>query len=280
MQQIREVLTSLICFNNCLYLFKYFTFTMRFIWLILIFSIIYNHTQAQTAFIDGQRNYVRVVDAIHHKQDTLIKQCEAIGLGWPIKQLYIRSFKYDRELEVWGRQSNNEPFKLFKTYKVCAIAGSLGPKRMEGDFQIPEGFYYINVFNPKSTYHLSLGLNYPNASDRILSDSLHPGGEIFIHGDCVTVGCIPIKDNQIEEVYLLAAYAKNAGQDFIPVHVFPARYNNKKSIEYLCHMVQDNTTLQQFFDNLQQGYNYFEQNKQLPIITINKKGEYGFINKE
>lgn len=249
---------------------------MRFIWLILIFSIIYNHTQAQTAFIDGQRNYVRVVDAIHHKQDTLIKQCEAVGLDWPIKQLYIRSFKYERILEVWGRQTNKEPFKLFKTYQVCAIAGSLGPKRMEGDFQIPEGFYYINVFNPKSTYHLSLGLNYPNPSDRILSDSLHPGGEIFIHGDCVTVGCIPIKDNQIEEVYLLAAYAKNAGQDFIPVHVFPARYNNKKSIEYLCHMVQDNTTLQQFFDNLQQGYNYFEQNKQLPIITINKKGEYGF----
>lgn len=245
-----------------LFLFLFFTITLTI--------------EAQTSFIDVQHNYTRVTDAIHRKQDTLIKQCETAGLVWPIKQLYIRSFKYDRELEVWGRDNNAEPFKLFKTYKVCAIAGSLGPKRMEGDFQIPEGFYYINIFNPQSAYHLSLGLNYPNVSDRILSDSLHPGGEIFIHGDCVTVGCIPITDNQIEEVYLLAAYAKNFGQDFIPVHIFPARYKNKKSIEYLCRITQENVRLQGFFDNLQEGYNYFEQYKRLPIITINKKGEYVF----
>ena len=247
---------------------------MRPIYLFFTFLILYNCTQAQTSFIEVQRNYIRVADAMRHKQDTLIKQCEAAGLKWPIKQIYIRSFKYERALEVWGRESSTEDFKLFKTYKVCAIAGSIGPKRMEGDFQIPEGFYYINIFNPKSTYYLSLGLNYPNPSDRILSDSARPGGEIFIHGDCVTIGCIPITNTQIEELYLLAAYAKSAGQDFIPVHIFPARYKNKKSSEYLCRTAQDNTKLQAFFDNLQQGYNYFEQKKQLPIIMVNKKGEY------
>ncbi len=247
---------------------------MRTIYLLLTFLTLYSHTQAQTSFIEAQRNYIRVADAMRHKQDTLMKQCEAAGLKWPIKQIYIRSFKYERALEVWGRESSTEDFKLFKTYKVCAIAGSLGPKRMEGDFQIPEGFYYINMFNPKSTYYLSLGLNYPNPSDKILSDSARPGGEIFIHGDCVTIGCIPITNTQIEELYLLAAYAKSAGQDFIPVHIFPARYKNKKSSEYLCRTAQDNTKLQAFFDNLQQGYNYFEQKKQLPIIMVNKKGEY------
>jgi murein L,D-transpeptidase YafK len=86
---------------------------------------------------------------------------------------------------------------------------------MEGDYQVPEGFYYINEFNPKSAYHLSLGLNYPNASDKVLSDSIKPGGDIYIHGNCVTVGCIPLQNNQIEELYVLAANAKNAGQDFI-----------------------------------------------------------------
>ncbi len=229
---------------------------------------------AQPSFMDIQQNYVRVVEAMQHKYDTLVNRSMELGFQWPIKQLYIRSFKYERELEVWGRQNSKESFKLFKTYKVCAIAGSIGPKRMEGDFQIPEGFYYINIFNPKSTYYLSLGLNYPNPSDRILSDSARPGGEIFIHGDCVTIGCIPITNTQIEELYLLAAYAKSAGQDFIPVHIFPARYKNKKSSEYLCRTAQDNTKLQAFFDNLQQGYNYFEQKKQLPIIMVNKKGEY------
>src|SRR5690606_26788584 len=131
------------------------------------------------------------------------------------------------------------PFQHFKTYKVCALAGTLGPKRMEGDYQVPEGFYYINEFNPRSVYHLSLGLNYPNASDRYLSDAIQPGGDIYIHGSCVTTGCIPITDSQIEELYALATYAKNAGQDFIPVHIFPVRFNVKKSADYLTKYVRD-----------------------------------------
>ncbi|WP_368737359.1 murein L,D-transpeptidase family protein, partial [Acinetobacter pittii] len=81
---------------------------------------------------------------------------------------------------------------------VCALSGVLGPKRKEGDYQVPEGFYYINEFRPNSNYHLALGLNYPNAADIQWSDSLHPGNEIFIHGGCITVGCIPIQDHQIE----------------------------------------------------------------------------------
>ena len=71
-------------------------------------------------------------------------------------------------------------------------SGTMGPKRLQGDYQVPEGFYYINEFNPNSNYHLHLGLNYPNASDKILSDSLRPGGDIYIHGSCVSIGCIPL----------------------------------------------------------------------------------------
>ena len=85
-------------------------------------------------------------------------------------------------------------------------SGTTGPKRLQGDFQVPEGFYHINEFNPNSNYHLSMGLNYPNSSDRILSDSLRPGGEIYIHGSCVSVGCIPLNDDEIEELYLIASY--------------------------------------------------------------------------
>lgn len=99
------------------------------------------------------------------------------------------------------RNDRKEPFTLFKTYKVCALAGSLGLKRMEGDYQLPEGFYYINEFNPKSNYHLSLGINYPNASDKVLSDSYKPGGDIYIHGSCVTVGCIPVKDALLADTF-------------------------------------------------------------------------------
>lgn len=229
---------------------------------------------AQMSFVDYQRNFPRVASAIKLKEDTLKKQFAVAGLTWPAKQIYIRSFKYDSQLEVWVRNSVKEPYKLFKTYRVCAMAGSLGPKRMQGDYQVPEGFYYVNEFNPKSTYHLSLGINYPNASDRILSDSVQPGGDIYIHGSCLTVGCIPIQDSQIEELYILAAQAKNSGQDFIPVHIFPVRYNNQRSVDFLNKSIKDDKDLVQFSGDLKQVYEYFEEKKKLPLISVNPKGQY------
>lgn len=237
-----------------------------------VFSLAF--AQPQVSFIEVQKSYPRVASALNKKTDTLQKQFAKADLQWPPKQIYFRSFKYDSQLEVWVRNANNEPYKLFKTYKVCALSGSLGPKRMEGDYQVPEGFYYINVFNPRSNYHLSLGINYPNASDVLLSDSVTPGGEIYIHGSCVTVGCIPIKDDQIEEVYLLASHAKAQGQDFIPVHIFPIRYNNPKSLDYLARTTKTDQGYQKFAVKIKEVYDFFEEKKKLPLISVNTKGEY------
>lgn len=225
-------------------------------------------------FIDYQKTLNRPGEALRRKEDTLQKQFEAKKLVWPAKYIYIRSFKYDSNLEVWVKNEAKEEFKLFKTYKVCALAGTLGPKRMEGDYQVPEGFYYINEFNPSSAYYLSLGINYPNLSDKILSDSVRPGSAIYIHGSCVTVGCIPITDQQIDELYILAAHAKNQGQDFIPVHIFPIRYAVKKSAKYLATLTANDPALQKFAERLEQAYDYFDKVHQLPVILINDKGEY------
>lgn len=228
------------------------------------------------SFVDYQRTQPRPADALKRKEDTLQKQFEAKGLSWPAKYVYIRSFKYDAQLEVWVKNERREPFKLFKTYRVCALAGTLGPKRMAGDYQVPEGFYYINEFNPNSNYYLSLGINYPNASDRLLSDSLRPGGDIYIHGSCVTVGCIPVTDQQIDEIYIMAAYAKNAGQDYIPVHIYPVRYNNKKSADYLAALTRTDGQLKAFEERLETVYDHFELTHQLPVIMTNTSGQYVF----
>ena len=177
-------------------------------------------------------------------------------------------------MELWIKDELNQPFSLFKTYKVCALAGSMGPKRMEGDYQVPEGFYLVNKFNPKSDYHLSLGINYPNVSDRILSDLERPGSEIYIHGSCVTVGCIPVTDEKMEDIYIIAAHARNMGQDFIPVHIFPIRFNVQRSVEYLDNLTKDDPQLKQFASKLEDAFDYFEKYRQLPVIMINEKGEY------
>jgi murein L,D-transpeptidase YafK len=226
------------------------------------------------SFIDYQKTFSRPNDALNRKEDTLEKQFADKKLKWPAKYIYIRSFKYDSQMEVWVKNKIAEPFQLFKTYKVCALAGSLGPKRMEGDYQVPEGFYTISDFNPNSTYYLSLGLNYPNLSDKILSDSLRPGSDIYIHGSCVTVGCIPMTDQQIDELYILAAYAKDQGQDFIPVHIFPIRYNKEKSVKYLETLTKDDPALKKFADRLEDAFDYFEKYKQLPVVLVDTKGGY------
>ena len=234
----------------------------------------YKNGTSISTFIDYQKTFQRPDESFKRKEDTLQKQFETKNLQWPAKYIYIRSFKYDSQLEVWVKDEIKEPFKLFKTYKVCALAGTLGPKRLEGDYQVPEGFYYINEFNPHSQFYLSLGINYPNISDRILSDSLRPGRAIYIHGSCVTVGCIPITDQQIDELYILAAHAKNQGQDYIPVHIFPIRFNVARSIKYLDNLTKDDTYLKKFAARLEDAFDYFEKYKQLPVILINEKGEY------
>jgi murein L,D-transpeptidase YafK len=226
-------------------------------------------------FIDYQRGVTpKVGEILHRKEDTLLKQFREKNLAWPARYVYIRSFKYDSQLEVWVKNASQEKYKLFKTYKICALAGTLGPKRMAGDYQTPEGFYYINEFNPKSEYHLSLGLNYPNASDRILSDSLQPGGDIFIHGSCVTTGCIPITDNQIEELYTICAYAKDLGEDFIPVHIFPVNFNNPRSVGYLNKYLQTFSEYTPFARSMRSAFFYFEKYREVPFVMVNGKGEY------
>ncbi len=229
---------------------------------------------AQNSFVANQKTSFRLANTLMSKEDTLQKEFKAKGLQWPAKYVFIRSFKYDSQLEVWVKNELKEKYKLFKTYKVCMQSGSMGPKRLQGDYQVPEGFYYINEFNPRSNYHLSLGLNYPNASDRILSDSLRPGNGIYIHGSCVSVGCIPVTDKDIEEIYIVASYARANGQEYIPVHIFPYRYNQKKSLEYFANYTKNNPVLQKFALELKNAYDKFEETKEVPLILIDRKGDY------
>jgi len=243
-----------------------------FTFLVIFFTSFISN--AQNSFVAQEKSSFRLASIFNSKEDTLQKEFAAKGLEWPAKYVYIRSFKYDAQLEVWVKNTAKEKYRLFKTYKVCMQSGTMGPKRLQGDYQVPEGFYYINEFNPHSNYHLALGLNYPNASDRILSDSLRPGNSIYIHGSCVSVGCIPVTDEEIEEIYIIASYAKSNGEDFIPVHVFPFRYNSRRSMEYFKTTAKNNPSLQKFAMELKGAYDKFEDTHQVPLVLIDRKGDY------
>ena len=249
--------------------------TLLFIGLIFSFTIFTaDKLYAQTSFTEAPKAYAKINSSFNNLEDSVKKAFEEKNLNWPPQTVYIRSFKYDRLLEVWVKNNKEDSFSLFKTYKVCMQSGGIGPKRSEGDNQVPEGFYYVNEFNPRSNYHLALGLNYPNSSDKVLSDPKKPGGDIYIHGNCVSTGCIAIQDMPIEEVYLITSQAKTNGQDFIPVHIFPVKYDVEKSLNYLTESIKGDQVTHKYILNIKAVFDYFEKNKKLPVIMINKKGDY------
>jgi len=247
---------------------------VKYFFLFFLLAFICKPGSAQNSYIASQSVSFRIPPALSAREDSVEKELEKKGFQWPVKYMYIRSFKYDGQLEVWVKNEAKEKYKLFKTYKVCLLSGAMGPKRMQGDFQVPEGFYYITEFNPHSAYHLALGLNYPNASDKILSDSLRPGNGIYIHGSCVSVGCIPVTDSDIEEIYIVASSAKANGEDFIPVHIFPVKYSKKKSLEFFDNYTRNNQPLAKFESELKDAYDKFEATREVPIVMINRKGDY------
>ena len=131
-----------------------------------------------------------------------------IGLQQFPEKIAILAFKEEETLEVWVHTDNT--IKFLKSYPFTKNSGLLGPKLKEGDKQIPEGIYSIEYLNPNSNYYLSLKVNYPNAFDKAkaqLDGRTNIGSDIFIHGKNVTVGCIPLGDIAIEEVFILASHS-------------------------------------------------------------------------
>jgi murein L,D-transpeptidase YafK len=120
------------------------------------------------------------------------------------KKLILIGLKHEQILEVWAEEKGETIY--ITSYPFTAFSGRLGPKFREGDRQIPEGIYGIGYLNPNSRYHLSMNINYPNAFDKRMAKKekrTNLGSAIMIHGKAVTVGCIPIGDEKIEELYYL-----------------------------------------------------------------------------
>lgn len=230
-----------------------------------IFGVLLFLSFLQVNHKTDQMQFPRVKDAYDLKWNSMTAALSRLGIHAAAFEIYIQIFKEEKVLELWAR-NKNEPFVLVKKFQICATSGRPGPKRNQGDKQIPEGFYHISVFNPCSNYYLSLGINYPNAMDRIRSKGRDPGGDIYIHGGCATIGCIPITDDKIKELYVFVLEARNNGQSEIPVHIFPTKMD-KVSYARICKEYAGDGELLGFWDSLRATYDYFEKNRKLFLLT-------------
>jgi murein L,D-transpeptidase YafK len=244
--------------------------------ILLSFIIMTKPFNAQDWFIN-QLQQPRVAAANMKRYNAIESWFTDKNLGFPSDKIFWRVFKWNKVMELWAYSSDSGKYIMIKSLPICETIGDLGPKRRQGDLQIPEGFYIIENFNPQSKYHLSLRISYPNKSDSILGYSSELGGDIYIHGGCETIGCLPMTDTLIESIYLVNIYSRSVGQENIPIHIFPTKLTvnnfNKMKKEYFIGR-QD---ILDFWMNLKEGYDYFDKKKQLPIIEINDEGKYLFF---
>jgi len=241
---------------------------------LLLLSVLFLGFQTDIGFKVEQLEYPRVKAAFDNKEVDLKTKLRLAGIRPESFDLHVRAFKQEETVEVWAKNKVDNMYTLISTYPFCSSVGGLGPKRQQGDQQIPEGFYTFNLFNPNSNYHLSLQVSYPNKSDSLLSTYKDLGGQIFVHGGCLTIGCIPITDDKIEELYVLAVMAKDNGQVDIPIHIFPNRMNYANYKSLLARY--PNKQLHIFWTNLRPVYQHFEQTGEIMGIRINHQGRYLF----
>lgn len=180
----------------------------------------------------------------------------ALRLGAPV---FVRIFKAERELEVW--LDDGSRFRLFRTYPICTWSGTLGPKLRQGDGQSPEGFYRVGrgQLNPRSQYHLSFNLGYPNAYDRA---HRRTGDFLMVHGSCVSIGCYAMGDAGIEEIYTLLDAALANGQREAQVHAFPFRFDRRPEDSWRHEPWAD------FWRNLREGDQAFARTGRPPRISV------------
>jgi len=172
------------------------------------------------ARLAGNRTVSDVVDqygaAARNRMAPAFKET---GVEYPPKRLTLAAIKSERRLEVWSHESDGP--RLVMTYPILGASGVAGPKLKEGDRQVPEGVYRIEGLNPNSSLHLSMKLDYPNALDRKHAESegrTNLGGNIFIHGEDTSVGCLAMGDPAIEELFVMV---DDVGRDNVTVVIAP-----------------------------------------------------------
>jgi murein L,D-transpeptidase YafK len=218
-------------------------------------------------------NFTRVREAYADKEKIVDKTLAVHSISPDSLRIYLRAFKTEKKIELWAKNTSDSVFMLIKEFSICELSGSEGPKRRSHDLQVPEGFYHISKLNPYSRYYLSMQINYPNASDSIRGVRRHLGNEIFIHGSCLSSGCIPITNDKIKELFVYCIEAYNSGQEEIGLTIFPAQLNDAKYSGLISRYRKDKDKISLWSD-LKKSYDLFEQTKVQPTVKFLPDGTH------
>jgi len=224
-------------------------------------------------FREKQMNFTRVREAYSAKEKIVDKTLAGHLISPNNLRIYLRAFKTEKKIELWAKNISDTVFVQIKEFSICDLSGEIGPKRRYRDLQVPEGFYHIAKLNPYSKYYLSMEINYPNASDSIRGVRGHLGNEIFIHGSCLSSGCLPITDDKIKELFVYCIEAYNSGQEEIGMTIFPSQLNETNYSALKSKYSKDKDKISLWAD-LKKSYDLFNQTRMLPKVKFLKDGTH------
>ncbi len=240
---------------------------------ILIPFFLMSSVIANPTFREKQMNFTRVREAYSYKEKIVDKTLTGHSISRDSLRIYLRAFKTEKIIELWGKNISDSVFVRIKEFSICDISGSDGPKRRYRDLQVPEGFYHISELNPYSKYYLSMGINYPNASDSIRGVHGHLGNQIYIHGSCISSGCLAITDDKIRELFVYCIEAYNSGQAEIDMTIYPAMLTNDNYSGLISDYKKDKDKLSLWAD-LKKCYDQFNQTRVQPKVRFLSDGTH------
>jgi len=241
--------------------------------IVLFLAFILKSETVPATFREKQMNYTRIREAYNAKEKVVSKALTEHSILRDNLQIYLRAFKIEKKIELWGKNTCDSAYALIKEFPICEISGEIGPKRCSHDLQVPEGFYHISELNPYSKYYLSMKINYPNASDSIRGKQGHLGNLIYIHGNCESSGCIAITDDRIKELFIYCIEAYNSGQKEIDITIFPSKLNDVNYAR-LASGYSKNKDKISLWTDLKKSYDLFDQCKVPPTVTFLPDGTH------
>ena len=215
----------------------------------------------------------RVSEAYATKEKIVYKTLSGHSISHDSLRIYFRVFKTEKIIELWAKNASDSVFIPMKEFQICELSGDVGPKRRSHDLQVPEGFYHISDLNPFSKYYLSMQINYPNASDSIRGVRGHLGNLIFIHGSCMSSGCLAMTDDRIKELFVYCIEAYNSGQKEIDMTIFPAKLTDVKYSGLKSGYSKNKDKISLWAD-LKKSYDLFNLTKVQPTVKFLPNGTH------
>jgi len=226
--------------------------------------------------------------------------CKKNNIDFTPDRILFQAFKQENEFEVWISSKNHKGFMKLATFSICAADFEPGPKLVEGDGKTPEGFYECSLQYNSSSWFMWMKLNeneiekqgevnygscfkifinYPISVDKErtkkIAGNQSTGGAIFIHGNCVSVGCISLKNSDFAKIFMLATFHQNSNP--IQIYIYPFRFTNElitSNAKQINSKLTEKNVIE-FWKNLQTGYLKFME-EYLALSVQTKDGMYQF----